>query len=219
MSEGESPGEVNQIPRASTPSTSQTPVVMPTSFSTPGSTPTGATYPEFLSFQTPTPSRSGVPSPNVGATNTPTRIDLTPEGVTNNFLQLRSLLNHYVNRERDKEVRIRLDYDETEPSLSPGPPVLPFTSSQPATSRNEAGPSHPPPNPSPYTFTRPDPTFFPLFSSQPAATGAPLGHELTLDQLLQSQIASLPPPTTTTWEQAISVLPLARSAVMSAPMG
>ncbi|KAJ0445607.1 hypothetical protein HanIR_Chr16g0844831 [Helianthus annuus] len=50
MSEGESPGEVNQVPRTSTPSTSQTHVAIPTSFSTPGSTPTGATYPEFLTF-------------------------------------------------------------------------------------------------------------------------------------------------------------------------
>ncbi|XP_022007615.1 putative uncharacterized protein DDB_G0290521 [Helianthus annuus] len=209
MSDSESPGEVNQVPRTSTPNTSQTPVAIPTSLSTPGSTPTGATYPEFLTLQTPTPSRSGVPSPNVGAFNTPSRIDLTPKGVANNFLELRSLLNQHVNRERDKGVRIRLDYDEPEPSLSPGPPPLPFATSQPTTSRNEAGSSNPPPNLNPYLYTRSDPTSFPLFSSQPIATDAPLGHELTLDQLLQSPVSSLPPSTTTTWKQALSVLRLA----------
>ncbi|XP_021995690.1 uncharacterized protein LOC110892858 [Helianthus annuus] len=178
-----------------------------------------STYREFLTFQTPTPSRSGVPSPNVRASNTPSRVDLTPKGVANNFLELRSLLNQYVSKERDKGVRIRLDYDEPEPSLSHGPPSLPFASSQPAVSRNEAGPSNPPPNPNPYLYTRSDPTSFPLFSSQPVATGAPLGHELTLDQLLQSPVTSLPPSATTTWEQALYVLPLARSAVMSTPLG
>ncbi|XP_021990936.1 uncharacterized protein LOC110887667 [Helianthus annuus] len=205
MSESESPGEVNQVLNTSTPGTSRTHVAIPTSFSTPGSTP------EFLTFNTPTPSRSGVPSPNVGVSDTPTRVELTPEGVANNFLELRSFLNQYVNRERDKGVRIRLDYDEPEPTLSPGPPVPPFIS------RDEAGPSHPP-NPNPYLSARPNPTAYPLFSSQPVASGAPLGHELTLDQLLQSPVTSIPPSTTTSWEQALSVLPLAQSAVMSTPL-
>ncbi|XP_022018983.1 uncharacterized protein LOC110919011 [Helianthus annuus] len=196
MSESGSPGEVNQVPNTSTPGSSQAHVAIPTSFSTPRSTP------EFLTFNTPTPSRSGVPSPNVGVTDTPTRIELTPEGVANNFLELRSLLNQYVNKERDKGVRIRLDYDEPEPTLSPGPPIPPFTT------RNEAGPSNPP-NPIPYLSTMVNPTTHPRFSSQPVMSGAPLGHELTLDQLLQSPVTSLPASTTTSWEQAMSVLPLA----------
>ncbi|XP_021979626.1 uncharacterized protein LOC110875730 [Helianthus annuus] len=137
------------------------------------------------------------PFPNVGVSDTPARVELTPEGVANNFLELRSLLNQYVSRERDKGVRIRLDYDEPEPTLSPGPPIPPFTS------RDEAGPSNPP-NPNPYLSARPNPTVHPLFSSQPAASGAPLGHELTLDQLLQSPVTSLPPSATTSWEQALS---------------
>ncbi|KAJ0462864.1 hypothetical protein HanHA300_Chr14g0508781 [Helianthus annuus] len=206
MSECGSPGEVNQVPNTSTPGSSQAHVAIPTSFSTPGSTP------EFLTFNTPTPSRSGVPSPNVGVTDTPTRIELTPEGVANNFLELRSLLNQYVNKEKDKGVRIRLDYDEPEPTLSPGPPIPPFTT------RNEVGPSYPP-NPVPYLSTMANPTTHPLFSSQPVRSGAPLSHELTLDQLLLSPVKSFPASTTTSWEQALSVLPLARSAVMITPLG
>ncbi|XP_022019949.1 cell surface glycoprotein 1-like [Helianthus annuus] len=186
MSENGSPGEVNQVPNTSTPGSSQAHVAIPTSFSTPGSTP------EFLTFNTPTPSRSGVPSPNVGVTDTPTRIELTPEGVANNFLELRTLLNQYVNKEKDKGVRIRLDYDEPEPTLSPGPPIPPFTV------RNDAGPSNPP-NPVPYLSTMTNPTTRPLFSSQPVTSGAPLGHEMTLDQLLHSPISSFPASTANSW--------------------
>ncbi|XP_035843947.1 uncharacterized protein LOC118490420 [Helianthus annuus] len=122
MSESGSPGEVNQVPNTSTPGASQAHATTPASFSTPGGTP------EFLTFSTPTPSRSGVPSPNVGVTSAPSHVELTPEGVANNFLELRSLLNQYVSRERDKRVRIHLDYDEPEPALSPGPPIPPFIS-------------------------------------------------------------------------------------------
>ncbi|KAJ0601430.1 putative retrotransposon gag domain-containing protein [Helianthus annuus] len=213
MSESGSSGEVNQVPNTSTPGTSQVHVAIPTSFSTLGSTP------EFLTFSTPTPSRSGVPSPNIGVSSTPSHVELTPELVANNFLELRPLLNQYVSRERDKGVRIRLDYDEPEPTLSPGPPIPPFANSQSLVSRDEAGPSNPTPNPNPYLSARPNPTAYPLFSSQPATNGAPLGHELTLDQLLQSPVTSLPPSTTTSWEQGLCVLPLARSAVMSTPLG
>ena len=120
MSESGSPGEVNQIPNTSTPGSGLAHTTITTPFSTPGSTP------EFLTFNTPTPSRSGAPSPNVGVSDTPARVELTPEGVANNFLELRSLLNQHVNREREKGVRIRLDYDEPEPTLSPGPPLPPL---------------------------------------------------------------------------------------------
>ena len=113
---------MNQVPNTSTPGASQAHATTPASFSTLGGTP------EFLTFSTPTPSRSGVPSPNVGVTSAPLHVELTLEGVANNFLELRSLLNQYVSRERDKGVRIRLDYDEPEPTLSPGPPIPPFAS-------------------------------------------------------------------------------------------
>ena len=117
-----------------------------------------------------------------------------------------------MSKEREKGIRIRLDYDEPEPTLSPGPPQPPFTT------RSEAGPSNPS-NPHPYLSTMTNPTVHPILSSQPIASGTPLGHELTLDQLLQSPVTSCPTSLTTTWEQALSVLPLARSAVASTPLG
>jgi len=158
-------------------------------------------------------------SPLPDLAQTPQRTDLTPEGVERNFLQLRSLLNQYVMKERDKGVRLRLDYDEEEEvSLSPGPPP-PLTTTygrRPSPRNSNAGPSN--------TFTasryeaRSSPTAFPLFTTQAATTGAPLGHEVTLDQLLQSPIASVPPPAATSWEQAMASLPMARNASMSVPM-
>ena len=160
MSESGSPGEVNQIPNTSTPGSGQAHTTITTPFSTPGSTP------EFLTFNTPTPSRSGAPSPNVGVSDTPARVELTPEGVAHNFLELRSLLNQHVNREREKGVRIRLDYDEPEPTLSPGPPLPPFVT------RGEAGPSNPS-NPHPYLSTMTNPTVHPILSSQPITSGTP----------------------------------------------
>ena len=195
MSESESPGEVNQVSRTPTPNASQMSPATSTPFSTPGGTPTGPLFPEFTSFQTPTPSRSGVPSPQIGVANTPERVDLTPEGVARHFLQLRSLLNQHVSQEREKGVRIRLDYDDPEPTLSPGPPPFPFAASQPSSSRFEAGPSVTcqPFNPTPNAYGRPSPTAFPLFTSQPGVTSAPLGHETTFEQLWHSPAPNVPP--------------------------
>ncbi|KAJ0934809.1 hypothetical protein HanRHA438_Chr03g0111831 [Helianthus annuus] len=185
-----------------------------TPLSTPGGTPTGTMFLEFTSFQTTTPSRSEVPSPQVGVMNTLERVDLTPKGVARHFLQLRFLLNQHVSQEREKGVGIRLDYDEPEPSLSPGPPPLPFTGSRPNTSHFEAGPSvtSQPFNPTPHAYGRPSPVVFPLLTSQPAVTGTLLGHETTFEQLWQSPASSVLPPVATTWEQALAVWPLARSA-------
>ena len=145
MSDPESQEEVNQLP----PSTDQTSPARSVSFSTPGGTPAGTQSPPAhaasANLQTPPPTRSGVMSPLPDLAQTPHRIDLTPEGVERNFLQLRSLLNQYVMRERDKGVRLRLDYDEEEEiSLSPIPPP-PLTATygrRPSPRNNNAGPSN-----------------------------------------------------------------------------
>ncbi|KAK1432095.1 hypothetical protein QVD17_08986 [Tagetes erecta] len=58
------------------------------------------------------------PSPRTDTLLSVARINLTPEGVKRNFLQLRELLNDYAREERLKGVRVRLDY-ENEQAVTP----------------------------------------------------------------------------------------------------
>ncbi|KAJ0600834.1 hypothetical protein HanRHA438_Chr03g0123291 [Helianthus annuus] len=67
-------------------------------------------------------------------------MEITPEGVRNNFIQLRELLNGYVREERNKGVRVRLSYDEPEVTLLPMPPPLCSTTS-PSVSHNRTSPN------------------------------------------------------------------------------
>ena len=114
MSEAESPGEVNQVTRTPPPSSGQETPAAVSIFSTPGASSTGPMLLGFSPYRTPDPSISGAPSLNAGMTDTPERIDLTLEGVSRNFLRLRQLLNQHVSQEKEKGIRVRLDYDEPE---------------------------------------------------------------------------------------------------------
>src|ERR1043165_1589107 len=97
---------------------------------------------DMLNYQTPPASRAVYSSPRDDVLLPIERMDITPEGVRRNFLQLRDLLNGYVREERSRGVKIRLSYDE-EPTvtLSPSPPLWGTTTS-PTTQRIETSP-HP----------------------------------------------------------------------------
>src|ERR1043165_837019 len=147
---------------------------------------------DMLNFQTPPSSRAVNSSPRDDLVFPVERMDITPEGVRRNFLQLRDLLNGYVREERSRGVRVRLSYDE-EPvvTLSPNPLLLGTTTS-PATQRDYT-------NPHPYLNSRGD-----IYSGG----GGPSSSAL-------SPGTSIP----ISYEEALRSLPLASSAVATSLAG
>ncbi|KAJ0511128.1 hypothetical protein HanIR_Chr11g0548511 [Helianthus annuus] len=95
-------------------------------------------------------------------------------------------------------VRIRLNYEESKPSLSHGSPSLPFSSSHSATSYLEDGPSVTDQPLKPFSFwggqVQP---FFPYLPPNPLQPVHLWGYKTTLDQLWQSPASSVLPPIAT----------------------
>ncbi|KAJ0548597.1 hypothetical protein HanIR_Chr08g0385561 [Helianthus annuus] len=101
---------------------------------------------DVTQFQTPLLTRVASYSPSEVLLPVET-MEITPKGVRNNFIQLRELLNGYVQEKRNKGVRVRLSYDELEVTLSPMRPPLCGTTSL-SVSRATTSP-----NPIPYLMS------------------------------------------------------------------